>query len=287
MLENVRNINRENFQTLLWFATDQSDLADPSWTTPIDYRFNSRGFRDHEWPDNLDHVIWCIGGSELLGTGVAFDQACPRQLAQLTESKVIDVSIIGASNDWITRQFQNIKAGLGDSFKTALIQWSFSTRSELSLNDAKDQELIDLYNAIKMPNWPDIKGFDSLSMLDDKIRQEIIDNPYFAKISAMDGAAENGQIHYKKEFVLDYAGAKHLLGLIDKIESIKGNTQVIYSFCPKFAEPGEDEFIYGQLRDKGIDFIPEYPQIDMARDRSHSGPATHLMYAKSVLEKIK
>lgn len=72
MLKQIRNICRETALEK-WFATDQPGHADPRWTGPIEYRFNSRGFRDREWPENIKDVIWCVGGSELLGTGITYE----------------------------------------------------------------------------------------------------------------------------------------------------------------------------------------------------------------------
>ncbi|NBR26034.1 MAG: hypothetical protein EBU08_20080, partial [Micrococcales bacterium] len=31
------------------------------WPHSIDYRYNSRGFRDQEWPEDLESAVWCLG----------------------------------------------------------------------------------------------------------------------------------------------------------------------------------------------------------------------------------
>lgn len=285
MLKQIRNICRENALER-WFATDQPGHADSRWVGPIEYRFNSRGFRDREWPENIKDVIWCVGDSELLGTGITYEQACPRQLELITGRTTIDISIPRASNDWIARQCRILIEELKDDVDTILIQWSFTTRSELSSDEARNRLLVELYSSIKEPNWPSIDGFFDMESLDPIIAKELTSDPYYSKILAMQGPQENAQIHFKKELLFDYAGAKHTISLMLDLEKICRNTQIIHSFVPKFAAPDERVFVYQQLSENNIVFLEEYEQIDMARDRSHSGPQTHRCYAERVAEML-
>lgn len=286
MLNNVRNICREN-KTSQWFATDQLESCDPSWVNPIEYSFNSRGFRDREWPSDLTNVIWFVGGSELLGTGVAYQDAPPRVVENLTQRRCIDISIQRASNNWIARQVHNILDSDANP-QTIVVQWSFTTRWELSKQQAKDQELQWLYQAIKLDNWPEqIKSFAEYEKLPEEIQYTIAQDEYFQKICNMSGAEESGQIHYKKELLFNWAGAKHTLDLVRQIEQKRNLTQVIYTFVPKFAEPDEREFVYKELDKIGADYIPEYNQIDLARDRSHSGPETFKLFGRRITAKIE
>ena len=36
---------------------------------PVEYCYNSRGYRDQEWPADLSNAIWCIGDSFTVGIG--------------------------------------------------------------------------------------------------------------------------------------------------------------------------------------------------------------------------
>ena len=38
-----------------------------SYPHPVEYQYNSRGFRDDTWPSNLEESIWCIGDSFTVG----------------------------------------------------------------------------------------------------------------------------------------------------------------------------------------------------------------------------
>lgn len=284
MLDQIRNICRENFQAD-WFATDQPESADPAWITPIIYSFNSRGFRDGEWPDDLSGTIWCVGDSEMIGTGVSQQHTIPSQMSQLSSRPAVNVSIIRASNDWIARQCHCLLDCLPDA--RIVLQWSFTTRSELSLEAARDHELVGLYAAIKDTDWPVIKGFGDLGRLPRHIRDEVLRDPYCQKIQAMTGPQETGQIHYKKELLLDQAGARHLLDLIDAIQSRRVPAQIIHAFVPRFADAHERDLIYTHLRDRRVPFIPEYQPTDHGRDRQHSGPKTYGAFARTVLDSLQ
>jgi len=45
-----------------------------SYTKQISYRYNSKGFRDDEWPEDLSDVIWCVGDSFTVGIGQPFEE---------------------------------------------------------------------------------------------------------------------------------------------------------------------------------------------------------------------
>jgi hypothetical protein len=105
----------------------------------ISYHMNSRGFRDREWPESvqaLQHAIWCVGDSYTLGLGVPEEHTWPRLLEQHTGSRCINISMDGASNDWICRRAQDIVRVI--SPRWMVVQWSFIERWEhpdVSLTD--------------------------------------------------------------------------------------------------------------------------------------------------------
>jgi len=85
-----------------WCNTDQPDNADPNWETPIDYRFNSYGFRDEEF-ERDEHSIVCIGGSQSFGVGVALEDTWPYLLGKLLNTKTYNLSVPAGSMDAIYR----------------------------------------------------------------------------------------------------------------------------------------------------------------------------------------
>ena len=56
---------------------------------PIEYVYNSRGFRDAEWPESVDELrnaIWCIGDSFTVGLGSPLAHTWPYLLQQIWPS---------------------------------------------------------------------------------------------------------------------------------------------------------------------------------------------------------
>jgi hypothetical protein len=95
----------------------------------ITYNYNSRGFRDCEWPIDLKNSIWCIGDSFTLGLGVPYEHTWPYLLSTEVSQSVINVSLNGASNDWISRMSRLIKKEINPY--AIIHQWSYIHRREL------------------------------------------------------------------------------------------------------------------------------------------------------------
>jgi hypothetical protein len=65
--------------------------------TPIEYQYNSHGFRTAEFDQQFDVV--CFGCSFTMGTGVHSKDTWPVQLAELTGLRVANLGHAGSSND--------------------------------------------------------------------------------------------------------------------------------------------------------------------------------------------
>jgi hypothetical protein len=100
-----------------------------AWHKPIDYCYNSRGFRDQEWPHDPGSATWCIGDSFTVGIGSAFDDTWPQKLSQHLNCRTINVSMDGASNDWIARQACAVYTELEPG--VMVLMWSYLHRREL------------------------------------------------------------------------------------------------------------------------------------------------------------
>jgi hypothetical protein len=68
---------------------------------PIEYKFNSHGFRTEEFENQIDAV--CFGCSFTMGTGVHAIDTWPSQLAQLTGLRTTNLGHAGSSNDTVFR----------------------------------------------------------------------------------------------------------------------------------------------------------------------------------------
>ena len=107
----------------------------------INYKYNSRGFRDSEWPDNLDECVWCIGDSFTCGVGQPYEHIWPQVLSNRLNVRTINVSMDGASNDWISRKLKRVTETIRP--KTIIVQWSYTNRREKQLNVG---EILDDYD---------------------------------------------------------------------------------------------------------------------------------------------
>jgi hypothetical protein len=99
----------------------------------ISYDYNSRGYRDQEWPDSIDQLktaIWCLGDSFTVGIGSPREHTWAWLLQQQLKNRTINVSLDGASNQWIYRKAVSICQQLQPEL--IVIHWSYITRSELS-----------------------------------------------------------------------------------------------------------------------------------------------------------
>lgn len=94
----------------------------------VHYEYNTRGFRDNEWPDNVSHSIWCIGDSFTVGVGAPIKHSWPAILADKVGRKTINCGMDGASNDWIAGRVLELIAEINPT--NIIVQWSYLHRRE-------------------------------------------------------------------------------------------------------------------------------------------------------------
>jgi len=133
-----------------------------SYAWPVQYTYNSRGFRDCEWPTDFSQVIWCVGDSFTVGLGAPAQHTWPAVLQRRTGRRCINVSLDGASNNWIARTALAILS----EFPTAdvVVHWSFLHRREIDLNTALQKKFNLFYNNVRDSSWPNctFAEFDQL-----------------------------------------------------------------------------------------------------------------------------
>ena len=111
-----------------------------SYPHKVEYRYNSRGFRDTEWPETLEELkecIWCFGDSFTVGIGSPIDHIWPNILQNKINCRCINISMDGASNNWIARKAARVLTEI--SPKYIVIHWSFFTRDEDTNNNLSDE----------------------------------------------------------------------------------------------------------------------------------------------------
>lgn len=243
----------------------------------VSYSYNSRGFRDAEWPDNsaeLKSAIWCLGDSFTVGLGSPIQHTWPYLLGQKLSKRTINVSLDGASNSWIARKALRVLEEIQPEIM--VIHWSYLHREEINDESLRDEE-----------------------------RQ---------LFTLIDKYMSNPKSKYLNE----------LRARIDNIESIKNTTKVIYSAVPESGIDFDvgvlwrtlagkdwescprtlDEFYtlsqstkqelldFGQYTEllahfqllHGVNFVPEFPVLDLARDGHHYDLHTAEHFVSSVCE---
>jgi hypothetical protein len=101
----------------------------------VSYKYNSRGFRDDEWPENLEDCIWCFGDSFTKGLGQNYKNTWPKVLQLQLDIRTICMSMDGASNEWLSRKIVELVKTLKP--KAIIVQWSFVNRRERILNTSE------------------------------------------------------------------------------------------------------------------------------------------------------
>ena len=107
----------------------------------VEYQYNSRGFRDSEWPntiEELQNAIWCVGDSFTVGIGSPLAFTWPQILAKVTGRRCINISMDGASNTWISRRAQQIIKEIAP--KQMVVLWSYIHRRESPNIDLPDDD---------------------------------------------------------------------------------------------------------------------------------------------------
>ncbi len=105
----------------------------------VHYVYNSRGFRDAEWPINdLAECIWCIGDSFTVGVGSKFNNSWTQVLQRITGRRCVNISLEGASNAWMVRQANMIIQEIAP--RNLIIHWSYLHRDENPDSSLTDED---------------------------------------------------------------------------------------------------------------------------------------------------
>lgn len=135
-------------------ARDRQHFLD--YPYPVEYVYNSRGFRDQEWPDDLEDCIWCFGDSFTAGVGSPFSHIWPQVLQRKTNRRTINISMDGASNDWISRKIKYLLEEIRP--RNIVILWSYFERRE-----RPDPSMTDEQRRMQVPALTDQDYQDNLT----------------------------------------------------------------------------------------------------------------------------
>jgi hypothetical protein len=237
------------------FAHCLDQLHFKNYSKTIIYKFNQMGYRDEEWPDSLSGNIWAVGDSFTVGLGQPLEETWPQLVQQQINQRVINVSMNGASNNWIGRRIQFIL----DNFNPAaiLVQWSYLHRRENKNTTLCDEDRADHFSK--------------------ELELELKLLTHLSKTEQINRLA-----------ILDKLDVDDCLQNIFSISN-KDNVKIIHSFIPEFFNPLVDPQteIYNILLENNIKFFPEQKQIDFARDGFHYGVFTATKYVNEYVKKLQ
>lgn len=238
-----------------------------NYPNKIIYRYNSRGFRDREWPEDLQRAVWCVGDSFTVGLGSPVEHTWTGVLESITGSRTINISMEGASNAWIARKALQIINTIQPH--NVVVQWSYLHRRELDVVTVQEQAWINFYNAVRDPSWPKTANFDQLS---DEIKTEITETHNWP-ISLSDEMRMTHHLKTTSEEDIDHT--------IDCIKQL-GN-RVVHTFIPGFVDQANKEKFYATLDQTGIAYIQDIKPLDLARDGHHYDIKTATDYANKII----
>jgi hypothetical protein len=105
---------------------------------PIDYRFNSLGFRTHNVDQFHSNAILVLGDSFTLGLGNRAEERFTDILEKNLSHQVLNFSLNGASNDWICRKLGQLLTLFQP--RAIVLHYTFSHRRERLRTDWHDDE---------------------------------------------------------------------------------------------------------------------------------------------------
>jgi hypothetical protein len=267
-------------QTWLYSGMDSLELCRDkkhfkSYPHDITYCYNSRGFRDVEWPDNpeeLQSAIWCVGDSFTVGLGNPLAHTWPWILQQSAQRRVINVSMDGGSNMWIARKSLDII----NKIKPAhlIIQWSYISRRENTIDALLDKAWQEFYKNVADPSWPACTRLN-IDQLPKKILEEID--------QIHGGWKQEIDDEQRRLMTINCTVDDDIKNTLDCIASLNQakSTQIVHSFIPNFVPKTHQGIVEPQIA--GL-VIPEIRRLDIARDGHHYDIATSQEFVRQVMQ---
>ena len=233
-------------------------------------------------------MAWCIGDSFTVGIGNPIEHTWPYLLEQRLKSTCINVAMDGASNEWMSRKISELLNEVTPKY--IIIHWTYSHRREMSIDPTKDPKEVaweNVYNACKDTGWPPcpmIKDFESLPTF---IKKELLEQhqvSYF--INDNSSIDEFRRVHHTNES--DYENIQNLINCINQVELVvkQSNTKVIHSVIPRFVPQYLAVSTNEIIKSLPIDYISEFPYLDIARDGHHYGLKTSQYFVEQIADRF-
>jgi len=244
-----------------------------NYTDEVLYHYNSRGFRDAEWPDDLSSAVWCFGDSFTVGLGTPFKYIWAQQLGQVLNCRTINVSMDGASNQWISRKVHKVIEEIAP--KVIVIQWSYIHRAELPNTKLNDEDRRIHINKLYIDN------INELWEIFINLVHGIEQNKQNTRVihSFIPKFADNTDIFNKWEKIKgpDWPNVPKNLTEFNKLSTMVVNELKNFFKLYKTFEN------YYRLHN-GLEYVSEIIPIDLARDGFHYDRLTTQTFVDAVRE---
>jgi len=247
----------------------------------IIYQYNSRGFRDEEWPTDLHNAAWCIGDSYTAGIGVPYSHMWPQVLSQKTGKRTINVSMDGASNNWIARKAGQILDVIQP--KLLILHWSFVTRREEELDVVKEKFWQRFYNDVKDTSWPCCPSFNNFDLLPIEIQQELTAMP----CQGWKDVADDNRLIYFLPDATDEQDIDNTINCLHYVNQHSGSTKIIHSFIPECINPKKLDLFADKLKVVPNTIIPFFSKLDFGRDGIHYDIKTAEFFVDALSKHLK
>lgn len=243
----------------------------------IYYDYNSRGFRDQEWPNDykeLKNSIWCVGDSFTVGLGSPVEHTWTWLLQNHTNTRTINVSMDGASNNWISRKAVDILTNIRP--KHMVIHWSYVSRREETLEVATENRWNKFYSNIRDSSWPDC-DVGNIKNLPKFIVDEIETIHGGFPVTSDDSRLLRACKCSHEEDI------ENTLTCIQLVNQYSNSTKIIHSFIPGFSPKEFKEIITTQAMRIASMIIPEIQYLDRARDGHHYDIKTSQAFVNQII----
>jgi hypothetical protein len=246
-----------------------------SYPWPVVYEYNSRGYRDEEWPEDLDNAIWCFGDSFTVGLGSPRSHTWAQQLQKQSGIRTINIGMNGASNNWIARKIHEFSEA-NVCPRAVAVHWSYLHRRETAswaLEPLIDQHWQKFYNQIRDDSWPKCKHFQDFELLPNFIKQEIttqhldLEREYWFRYDYEKTLDEERMLG----FDVDATPEQDVDNLLDAIRGVEQlGLAVIHSFIPNYApDYATQTQIEQYCSQQEYRVVTDLRTLDQARDGYH------------------
>lgn len=255
-------------QDIEWFENYPYDVK---------YQHNCRGFRDEEWSNNIDELqssIWCIGDSFTVGIGNHQDHIWPTILQDKINIRTINISLDGASNDWIFKKSRQILDLIKP--KSIVIQWSFVERCELDVHSVKDEKWRDFYNNTKESYWSECNTLKEFKNLPTDIQKIClyVNSKWYGHDKFWGNTVRDEDLRCYSSHNDTNDDIHRTLKYIDLLEEQYQTTNIIHTFVPNIVAQKYHTYFSDETKKITRKSLPIVERLDYARDKHHYGVKT-------------